>query len=199
MYEKGLTMGYSFLEPIKVGPFTLRNRIIKPAMAEYICNDDGTISDQFIEFYRNIARGGASLIVPGISVSDPKDRLGKTVFKGARNPYLYDEKYIPGLKRAVDAIHEEGARIMFQVWNSGCEVTDSGLVSMVSDYSKEDLDEIRECYVNAARIVKASGADGVEVHIAHTYLLSQFLSPRFNKRTDEYGCDTIEKRNKICS
>ena len=190
-------MRYSFLEPIQVGPFTLRNRVIKPAMAEYICNDDGTISDQFIEFYRGIARGGAALIVPGISVSDPKDRLGKTIFKGARNPFLFDEKFIPGLKKAVDAVHAEGARIMFQCWNSGSAVTENGLVSLVSDYTKEDLDEIREGDINAARIVKAAGADGVEIHIAHTYLLSQFLSPRFNKRTDEYGCDTIENATRF--
>lgn len=190
-------MHYSFLEPIQVGPFTLRNRVIKPAMAEYICNDDGTISDQFVEFYREIAKGGAALIVPGISVSDPKDRLGKSVFRGARNPFLYDEKFIPGLKKAVDAVHGEGALMMFQAWNSGAAVTENGLVSMVSDYTKEDLAEIKEGYVKAARIVKAAGADGVEIHIAHTYLLSQFLSPRFNKRTDEYGCDTIENATRF--
>ncbi len=190
-------MGYSFLEPIKVGPHTLRNRVIKPAMAEYICNDDGTVSDQFVEFYRNIARGGASLIVPGISVSDPKDRLGKKIFKGNRNPYLFDEKYIPGLKKVIDAVHAEGALIMFQSWNSGSAITENGLQSLVSEYTKEDLDEIREAYINAARIMKAAGADGVEIHIAHTYLLSQFLSPRFNKRTDEYGCDTIENATRF--
>lgn len=190
-------MGYSFLEPLKVGPFTLRNRIIKPAMAEYICNDDGTVSEQFIDFYRGIAKGGAALIVPGISVSDPKDRLGKTIFKGAKNPHLYDEKFIPGLKKAVEAVHEEGALIMFQAWNSGSAVTDQGLVSLVSEYTKEDLKEIKEAYIKAAGILKAAGADGVEIHIAHTYLLSQFLSPRFNRRTDEYGCDTIENATRF--
>lgn len=190
-------MGYRFLEPIQVGPFTLRNRIIKPAMAEYLCHEDGTISEQFVEFYRGIAKGGAALIVPGISVSDPKNRLGKTVFKGSRNPFLYDEKFIPGLKKAVAAVHAEGALIMFQAWNSGCAVTENGLAAMVSDYTKEELSEIRDGYVKAARIVKAAGADGVEIHVAHTYLLSQFLSPRFNKRTDEYGCDTIENATRF--
>ena len=91
-------MGYSFLEPIKVGPHTLRNRIIKPAMAEYICNEDGTISDQFVEFYRRIAKGGAALIVPGISLLDDTQHE-PPFFRGTKNPHLYDEKFIPGLRR----------------------------------------------------------------------------------------------------
>ena len=107
-------MSYSFLEPMQVGPFTLRNRIIKPAMAEYICNDDGTVSDQFIAFYRNMARGGVALIVPGIALLDETETDPPT-FKGTRTPHIWDEKFLPGLSRAVDAIHREGARIMFQL------------------------------------------------------------------------------------
>lgn len=192
-------MSYAFLESIKVGPFVLRNRIIKAAMAEYICNEDGTISDAFVEYYRNIAKGGASLIIPGISVSDPCDRLGAKIFKGDKNPHLYDKKFLPGLKKVVNAVHNEGSLIMFQLWNSGSKITDKGLVSLVNDYTLQDLAEIKDYFIKSARIVKESGADGVEVHVAHTYLLSQFLSPKFNKRTDQYGCQTIENATRFAT
>lgn len=189
-------MSYSFLKPINVGPFTLRNRIIKPAQAEYICNEDGTVSDQFIEFYRRIARGGAALIVPGIvplddTVTDPP------TFMGAKNTRLYSEEFLPGIKKAVDAVHAEGARIMFQLWHSGCYVTPNGLKSMINDLTTEQIRELENKFVKAAGLVKKSGADGVEFHMAHTYFASQLLSPYFNKRTDEYSADTIENATRF--
>lgn len=189
-------MAYSFLEPVKVGPFTLRNRIIKPAMAEYICHDDGTVSDQFIAFYRNIAKGGAALIVPGISVLDETETTPPT-FQGARNPHLTDKKYLPGLRKAVSAVHEEGALIMFQLWQSGSVVTEAGLKSKINDFTLEELAELKGKFVKAAGLVKESGADGVEFHMAHTYLASQMLSPYFNWRTDQYGADTIENATRF--
>ena len=189
-------MRYSFLEPINVGPFTLRNRIIKPAMAEYICHEDGTVSSQFIEFYRGIARGGASLIVPGIVPLDDTVTQPPT-FMGTKNTRLTDEKFLPGLRKAVEAVHAEGARIMFQLWHSGCYVTPDGLRSMLNDLTREQIHRLEDKFLQAARLVKRSGADGVEFHMAHTYLASQFLSPYFNKRTDEYGADTVENATRF--
>jgi len=189
-------MKYSFLEPIRVGPFTLKNRIIKPAQAEYLCHEDGTVSEQFIAFYRRIARGGVSLIVPGIvplddTITDPP------TFMGTKNTRLYSEKFLPGIKKTVDAVHEEGALIMFQLWHSGCYVTPEGLKSMINDFTVEQIGKLQEKYLKAAALVKESGADGVEFHMAHTYIASQFLSPLFNKRTDRYGADTIENATRF--
>lgn len=188
-------MGYSFLEPVKVGPFTLRNRIVKSAMAEYICPGDGSVSDQYVEFYRTIAAGGASLVVPGIiplvEQQDPP------IFRGSKNPSLARDEFIPGFRRVVDAVHGEGALIMFQIWHSGCYSTPDGLKSMVDDFSTEELRALEDKFFEAARRVKAAGADGVEFHMAHTYLASQLLSPLFNHRTDEYGVDIIENATRF--
>lgn len=190
-------MGYSFLEPIKVGPFTLRNRIIKSAMAEYICPGDGSISDQYVEFYRTIAAGGASLVVPGIiPLVEPQD---PPIFMGTKNPSLAADSCIPDFKRVVDVVHDEGALIMFQIWHSGCYSTPEGLKSMVDDFTTEELRALEGRFVDAARRVKAAGADGVEFHMAHTYLASQLLSPLFNHRTDEYGSDTIENATRFAA
>ena len=188
-------MGYSFLEPIAVGPHTLRNRIIKSAMAEYICPGDGSISDQYVEFYRTIAAGGASLVVPGIiPLVEPQD---PPIFMGTKNPSLASDDRIADFKRVVDAVHGEGALIMFQIWHSGCYSTPEGLRSMVDDFSTEELRALEGRFFDATRRVKAAGADGVEFHMAHTYLASQLLSPLFNHRTDEYGCDTIENATRF--
>ena len=128
-------MGYSFLEPVKVGPFTLRNRITKSAMAEYICAGDGTVSDQYVEFYRTIAAGGASLVVPGIiPLVDPQD---PPIFRGSKNPSMASDACIDEFKKVVDAVHGEGALIMFQIWHSGCYQTPEGLKSMVDDFTTE--------------------------------------------------------------
>ena len=180
-------MNYSFLEPIKIGPITLKNRIIRPAVAEFIANIDGTISEQYLEYYRNIARGGVSLITPGISVIDET-----APFVGYKQPFLTDKKFIPGLKSVVEAVHAEGAKITFQLWHSGHYMIDGLPVAMVNDFTKEDIERLKLKYFAAAQNCKEAGADGVEYHIAHTYLPSQFMSPYFNKRTDEYGSDTIE-------
>ncbi len=188
-------MAYSFLEPIKVGPHTLRNRITKSAMAEYICEGDGTVSDQYVEFYRTIAAGGASLVVPGIiPLVEPQD---PPIFMGSKNPSLADDKFIPELAKVVDAVHGEGALIMFQIWHSGCYQTPEGLKSMVDDFTTDELRALEDKYFEGARRAKEAGADGVEFHMAHTYLASQLLSPLFNHRTDEYGSDTIENATRL--
>ncbi len=180
-------MKYNFLEPIKIGPITLKNRVIRPAVAEYIANPDGTVSEQYIEYYRNIARGGVALITPGIAVVDED-----APFVGLRQPFLTDEKYVPGLRRVVDAVHDEGAKITFQLWHAGHYMIDGLPVAMVNDFTKTDIERLKKKYYAAAENCKKAGADGVEYHIAHTYLPCQFMSPYFNKRTDEYGSDTIE-------
>jgi len=180
-------MKYNFLEPIKIGPITLKNRVIRPAVAEFIADPDGTVNEQYIEYYRNIARGGVSLITPGIAVVDEA-----APFVGLRQPFLTDQKYVPGLKRVVTAVHAEGAKITFQLWHAGHYMIDGRPVAMVNDFTKADIERLKRKYYAAAENCKKAGADGVEYHIAHTYLPCQFMSPYFNKRTDEYGSDTIE-------
>lgn len=174
---------YIFLEPIKIGKLTLKNRIISAAMARHICEDDGFVSDAYVAHYESIAKGGAAAIIPGIMVIDP---TWPYISQG--QPYLSDDKYIPGLKRAIDAVHAHDAKFFCQLWHSGLAST----TISVNDLTLDEIHHIQDLYVSAAGRSKAAGADGVEFHIAHTYLPNQFLSPYFNKRTDEYGSGTVE-------
>jgi 2,4-dienoyl-CoA reductase-like NADH-dependent reductase (Old Yellow Enzyme family)/thioredoxin reductase len=179
---------YSFLQPIKVGNLLLKNRIIYASMCKYMCDDEGNLTNQYYEYYRNLAKGGVALITPGAMVIDPE-----WPFRFPRQPWLNDDRFIPGLKKLVDIVHAEGALIAFQLWHPGESTTDpDNKPKTVNELTLEEIKKIQRQYVEAARRSKEAGADAVEFHIAHNYLPSQFMSPYFNKRTDEYGCSTVE-------
>ena len=180
-------MNYSFLDPVQVGKCTLKNRIIYPAQCRLICTEDGFVTDRFVEYYRNIARGGCSLIVPELGIVDDSWKLMGPM-PALR---LSDEKYIPGLKRAVEAVHAEDCLICFQLWHPGIAPPACPSPTL-NDLSVDQIHEIQEKYIRAARICKASGADGIEFHLAHNYLPQEFFTPYFNRRTDEYGAQNSE-------
>ncbi len=188
----GITMKpYSFLNPIQVGNTTLKNRIIYPAMGKSLASEDGYVTDRYIEYFRNIARGGVAMITTGIMVIDPEWH-----YISVRQPWLSDDRFLPGLRKLTEAIHREDCRIMFQPWQSGEAGQPTGGDApdpvTVNDLSLEEIRRIQQQWFDASRRAKEAGADGIEFHLAHTYLPSQFMSPYFNHRTDAYGSDTIE-------
>ena len=186
-------MQRKFMEPLKVGRQELRNRIILAAMAKQLCTN-GYIGKEYIEYCRTIAKGGTALITPGVMIVDPR-------WYGTHNqPFLCDDKYIPGLKRVIDAVHGEGAKFSCQLWVPGhlpygqkdyLELNGRELVA-VNYMSREMIQETQQLFVEAARRCAEAGADMIEWHMAHTYLPEQFYSPYFNRRTDEYGAQNVE-------
>ena len=174
---------YSFLEPVKVGPKTFKNRVVLAAMAKWCC-PDGFISEQFLNYYGSIADGGTALITPGIMVIDPD-----WPYISSNQPRLSDDKFIPGLKKFAERMHKAGALACCQLWHPGLAGAPG---HSLNNFSIDQIHHIQELYKNAARRVKEAGVDCVDFHAAHTYLPSQFLSPHFNKRTDLYGADTVE-------
>jgi 2,4-dienoyl-CoA reductase-like NADH-dependent reductase (Old Yellow Enzyme family)/thioredoxin reductase len=182
MYEK-------ILSPIRVGNVELKNRVIYLAMAKYLSTPDNFVTDRQIAYYAARARGGAGLVIPGACIVDPA--YPSTL---PMQPGLYDDKFIPGLTRLVDAVHAAGAKIFLQPWHPGvtpygCKPED---VKQVSDWTIDEIHGLQKMFSDASLRIKKSGADGVEFHIAHNYLPEQFAVPLFNKRTDEYGADTVE-------
>ena len=182
-----------FMEPIQVGRQELKNRIILSAMAKQLCIN-GYIGREFIEYYRTMAKGGTALITPGVMIVDPR-------WYGTHNqPFLSDDKYIPGLKRAIDAIHEEGAKFSCQLWVPGhlpysqqdyLETNGPELVA-VNYLTTEMIKETQQKFIEAAIRCAKAGTDMIEWHMAHTYLPEQFYSPYFNRRTDQYGAQNVE-------
>lgn len=183
------------LEPISVGPMKLSNRVVMTAMHLNYC-PQGEMTDRMVNFYRARARGGASLVIVGGAEIDA-EASGVDLFLSIK-----DDKYIPGLKRLVDAVHEEGGKIAVQLYMAGAYSFASmkGLpIFAPSEYESyftrqkttamtlADILRVQDDFVQAARRAKAAGFDAVEVLASAGYLICQFLSPKTNKRDDEYG------------
>jgi 2,4-dienoyl-CoA reductase-like NADH-dependent reductase (Old Yellow Enzyme family) len=189
------------LSELKIGPVVLPNRVVFPAWALNYANTDGTVSEKLMKFYTDLAKGGCGLVFAGAAVvtSDgiPFDRV----------IHVDTDAHIPGLKKLFDSIKEHGAVPGIQIVHYGRQSSTSvsGDVlrapsaipcPVMSQYDPEykvremtpdDIDEIRQAFIDAAmRSVKA-GVGVIEVHACHGYLLSEFLSPYSNKRTDQYG------------
>lgn len=181
--------------PIKIGPMKLRNRVVLPAMGSCFASVDGVITDRSINYYAARARGGAGLIILENTIVHPSG-------KAFTIPALYYDHYIPRLKDLADAVHVEGAKFFVQLAHQGRQmssaITGSPLLApspipsplygeIPREMTKEDIEELVEAFGAAGKRAKEAGCDGVEIHGAHGYLIYTFISPRSNKRTDEYG------------
>lgn len=183
------------LEPISIGPMELRNRVVMTAMhLNYTPN--GNVSDQFIDFYLARARGETGLIVVGgAEIND--ESSGIDLMLSIKN-----DSYLPGLKRFTDAIHETETKVGVQLYMAGAYsfCTLKGLPALApSEFSSyftrqktkamtiQDIQRVQEDFVQAARRAEKAGFDAVEILGSAGYLICQFLSPKTNKREDEYG------------
>ncbi|MBV7272925.1 FAD-dependent oxidoreductase [Clostridiaceae bacterium UIB06] len=186
----------SMFTPIKIGPMTVKNRFVVPPMGNNFANTDGSMSDNSVAYYRERAIGDFGLITFEATVVDKKAK------GGPRKPCLFEDSTVESFKRVIDACHEAGAKISIQLQHAGPEgnaavagyplKAASAIPSVFGRntpiaISKEEIYELIESYGDAAVRAKKAGADAVEVHCAHGYLVNSFLSPRTNKRVDEFG------------
>ena len=181
-----------------IGNVELKNRMVMAPMGDLTANPDGTVSDTSIAYYGARAKGGIGLIITGIVRINNTDGTA-----GPNQLSLADDKYIAGFKLLVDEVHKYGAKIFPQIQHSGRQgvaaftgndyvVAPSAIPSAVMQQPTRELtvEEIHTLvgqFGDCARRAMEAGADGVEIHGAHGYLINQFLSPFSNKRTDEYG------------
>lgn len=186
----------SMFTPIQIGDVTIKNRFVVPPMGNNFANEDGTLSEQSLAYYRERAKGGFGLITIEATVV----HMGAK--GGPRKPCLYDDSSIESFQKVIDACHKEGAKISIQLQNAGPEGNAKNAGAPIKaataipsvdgkdtpeELSTEEIYELVEGYADAALRAMKAGADAVEVHMAHGYLISTFLSPRTNKRTDEFG------------
>ena len=199
---KGInTMRDPLFEPIKINTLELKNRIYLPAMHLGMANNF-EVTDQIVEFYAERARGGVGMICVGYATVD--DLSGNTTNIGA-----HADDFIPGLTHLADAIKNNGARSCVQLNHAGRynfsfflngkqPVAPSAVASrMTGETPKaleiEEIHQIVDNFAQAALRVKKAGFDAVEVLSGTGYLISEFLSPLTNQRTDEYG-GSLENR-----
>jgi 2,4-dienoyl-CoA reductase-like NADH-dependent reductase (Old Yellow Enzyme family) len=191
----------ALLDPLRIGSLPLKNRIVMPPMATGLATTEGAVTEELIKHYVRHANALGLLIVEHSYVA----RGGKL---SSRQLGIFDDKLIAGLTRLTERVHASGTPMAIQINHAGrlttsamcggqpvapSSVRHSAEHEIPRALSKSEIENLVEAFVSAAERAVESGFDAVEVHGAHGFLLSQFLSPLSNKRGDEYG-GTLEDR-----
>ncbi|MEA3470193.1 MAG: NADH:flavin oxidoreductase, partial [Thermodesulfobacteriota bacterium] len=186
----------NLFSPIKIRKMEISNRVVMPPMGTLLGNPDGTVSEAVIAYLKRRAEGGPGLIMTEIVGVHPNGLSINTQLSA------FDDRFIPGLKRLVDVAHERDIKIAMQIHHAGREsffmlaegkaIGPSAIPSLIygmppREMTEEDIGEIIKAFGSAARRAREAGFDAVEIHGAHGYLLTQFLSELSNQRNDRYG------------
>lgn len=185
---------------INVGHLTLSNRLCHMATLNNFA-EDNLPSQRQADYYAARARGGVGLIVSEAIAVHPKSVPTSVVVRG------YDDRSLDGLRRIADAVHRQGVPMLAQLWHVGRQqlwtpvsapwapspLADPHSGTIPHEMSLQEIEEVVESFASTARNMKEAGFDGVELHGAHGYLITQFLSPWSNRRQDEYG-GSLENR-----
>ncbi|MGL4402293.1 MAG: NADH:flavin oxidoreductase [Fusobacteriaceae bacterium] len=153
----------------------IKNRIVLPPLVRFSkVGTDGYVTPDLVEWYRDVAEGEAGMIIVEASCVDPKGKLRNNQIG------IWDDSFIPGLKEIADICHKSNTPTIIQIHHAG-------FGEKISEVSTEKLDEILDMFLKAFKRAKEAGFDGIEMHGAHTYLLSQLNSRVWNKRNDKYA------------
>jgi 2,4-dienoyl-CoA reductase-like NADH-dependent reductase (Old Yellow Enzyme family) len=181
-------MVMKLFEPITVGKFTFKNRLVFAPYETNFATQEGMMTQRHIDHYKKIARGGVGLIVVEGTVVNPNLALRFSPLVMCLN----DDKMIPNFQKLAQTIHEEGCKTIVQLEDKSLVATARRPV----DLELTEIQALIDYFVKAAVRVQKTGFEGVDFHLAHLYTLADFLSMKANKRTDEYG-KGIEGRTKI--
>ncbi len=190
-------------EPFQLGPILLENRLVRTAAFEGM-TPGGRPSAQLVEHHRQMAAGGVALTTVAYCAVHPDGRT-------FADQLVLDEETASGLRRLTEAVHEAGGRCCLQLGHAGLfadrkviggvpkgpsRVFNIYGLSLSSPMTEGEIQETIQDFAQAARLARRAGFDAVEIHLGHGYLLSQFLSPATNRRTDAWGGD-LDRRLKL--
>lgn len=198
MYKKLFEKGH-------IGSLTLKNRVVMTAMTTGYAGLDGAPTEQLCQYYEDRAKGGVGLIVTEIFRVNQEHGVAFP-----RQMYALNPMNVQPLAQMAERVHQYGTKIFAQIHHGGStnspEMNGGNLVApsavpnvsgiMPTPLTIEQIEELKAQFIGTAAAVKAAGFDGVEIHGAHGYLLCEFLSAAFNKRTDQYG-GSIENRCRL--
>ncbi|MGD0885908.1 MAG: NADH:flavin oxidoreductase [Thermodesulfovibrionales bacterium] len=186
-------------DPFSFSGLDVKNRIVRSATYEKRANEDGFVTESLIEFYCDLTRGGVGLIITGNALVHPSGRSVRQML------CIHSDIYIRGLRNLTDAVHELGGVIAIQLVHGGRQslpillgghaplapsaVHDPSTDVTPQTMTDEEIWEIIEAFGDAARRARIGGFDAVQIHGAHGYLVSEFLSPHTNRRLDYWGGD----------
>lgn len=193
----------ALLEPGSIGAVRTRNRIVRSATSESMANDDGTVGEEYRRLHSALAEGGVGLIFTGHCYVHENGK-----YSGLQTG-MHDDRVIPGMRSVTQAAHAHGTPIFAQLNHAGSQsrvgvqrriapsVISNPQTGKVPELATEhDIEGVIEAFANAANRAARAGFDGVHIHAGHGYLLSEFLSPHTNRRTDRWG-GTLENRQRL--
>lgn len=183
--------------PKKIGSCTIPNRLVVPAMVTNYCTENGMITERYIRYMEEKAKGGFGLLITEDYAVEERGKGYKYI------PGLYNDEQIEGSRKLTNRIHQYPSKIFCQIYHPGRQnspAVNGGVqpiapspskcplcMSLAREMSVDEIQQMVRNFGDAAGRAKKAGFDGIEVHAAHGYLISSFLSPLVNKRTDEYG------------
>jgi len=196
--------------PEKIGTMTLKNRLVRSATYEGMADENGLVDNRYVALYENLAAGGVGLIIAGFAF------VKENGISAKYQTGIHTDECIPMLRKMVETVHrvDEDVKIVLQIAHCGRQVesdivekmkfkpiapssiADKSIGIVPKEMTIEEIRDVTQSFVRSAERAKRAGFDGVQLHGAHGYLLSEFLSPYMNRRTDNYG-GTTENRARI--
>jgi 2,4-dienoyl-CoA reductase-like NADH-dependent reductase (Old Yellow Enzyme family) len=191
-------------EQTSINGMALTNRFVRSATWEGLADKDGSVTPRLVDMMVELVRGEVGLIITGGASVSPEGGSGHGQLS------VCEDRFLPGLKKMVEAVHGAGGKICLQIVHGGIlanpEVTgleplcpsprESENQPACRPMNREDIAEVITAFARAALRAKQTGFDSIQIHAGHGCLLSEFLSPAINKRADEYG-GTIENRGRL--
>jgi 2,4-dienoyl-CoA reductase-like NADH-dependent reductase (Old Yellow Enzyme family) len=175
----------NLFETTEIKGVQLANRFVRSATYEAMAAEDGGCSPRLMEYMNKLAEGGVGLIITSHAYVRPDGQAGP------RQIGIYKDDFVEGYREMTQEIHKRGARVAMQITHGGFSLAPSEVEGFGQSRSREmrveEIQDLIEAYGEAARRAKEAQFDGVQIHAAHGYMMSQFLSPVFNQRSDEYG------------
>ena len=189
-------------EPITIGGLALKNRFVRSATWDATADETGMVTDRSVELYQRLGEGGIGLIVSGFAFVS---RNGQAVIAQYG---IYADEVIPGLRRIVEAAKQDDTKIAVQLVHAGINsryLKRQGIRSLAMSYipeinqphremTEEDIEVIIDDFAAAAIRAQEAGFDAIQLHGAHGYLMSQAESPLFNRRMDQWGGSSENRR-----
>jgi 2,4-dienoyl-CoA reductase-like NADH-dependent reductase (Old Yellow Enzyme family) len=189
----------TLFEEVTLSGMRLRSRFVRSATFEGMADSTGEAKDVLVDLTGELAKGEVGLIISSHAYIEPRGRVR------ASQLGIHNDTLVPGLSRLAGAAHAHGSKTLVQIAHGGCTANDPvgewvGPSAMTlpdgrtcRELAKSEIAGIVQDFRRAARRSMDAGFDGVQIHSAHAYLLSEFLSPYFNRRTDEYGGPLVNR------
>jgi 2,4-dienoyl-CoA reductase-like NADH-dependent reductase (Old Yellow Enzyme family) len=195
-------MSINLFESFRIGSLELKNRFVRSATWDGTADNSGAVTDTSVTLYRNLARGGVGLIISAYTFITA---LGQAA---PRQYGIHTDDMLPGLRRLVDTVHSEGAKIAVQIVHAGVNsghLSSQGIelqaVSKLEriktphhEMTDEEIEILISQYIEAITRARKAGFDAIQFHGAHGYGMNQFLSPLYNKRNDKWGGSAENRR-----